>query len=489
MMNCRVDWANVTIGELVEFKYGKSLTKKLRLGGDTPVYGSNGIVGWHSESLTQSPCLIVGRKGAAGEVHFSSSSCWPIDTTYYIDWFGDLEPSYLLHLLIFLRLGQLDTSTAIPGLNRDDAYRQKVSLPPLIEQRAIVAKIESLFSELDQGVEQLQTVRQQLKRYRQSVLKAAFEGKLTTAWRQEQQAAGTLPTAQDLLTQIKTERQNRYQQQVEQWETSDKKGKKPVKLKALKPFSEDIERFPDLPESWLYHSLENITSEMRLGKMLDKTKNKGEFKPYLRNANVRWFGFDLSNLLEMRFEPDEESKYGLKDGDLVICEGGEPGRCSVWRGEAKSMMIQKAIHRVRFLDMYNADFAALFLKFAADINLLDSYFTGTTIKHLTGLGLKRVPFPVSSILEQELIVSEIESRFSVLDELEKAVDLGLKQAESLRQSILKKAFEGRLLNETELATVREDPAYEPAEKLLERIRAEREPVSTAQPGRRRKKNK
>ncbi len=84
--------------------------------------------------------------------------------------------------------------------------------------------------------------------------------------------------------------------------------------------------------------------------MLDKEKNKGEFKPYLRNINVRWGNFDLSDLLQMRFEENEAERYGLRDGDLVICEGGEPGRCAIWRNGAKDMRIQKALHRVRLPD-------------------------------------------------------------------------------------------------------------------------------------------
>ena len=88
-------------------------------------------------------------------------------------------------------------------------------------------------------------------------------------------------------------------------------------------------------------------SRMCLGKMLDKEKNKGDFQPYLANINVRWGRFDLHNLQQMRFETNEQERYGLNDGDLVVCEGGEPGRCAIWKGETPDMKIQKALHRVR----------------------------------------------------------------------------------------------------------------------------------------------
>ncbi|MGK9451374.1 hypothetical protein ACSSZE_08970 [Acidithiobacillus caldus] len=84
-----------------------------------------------------------------------------------------------------------------------------------------------------------------------------------------------------------------------------------------------------------------------LGKMLDAKKNKGVPRPYLGNSNVRWGSFDLSDLALMKFEDEEEERYGVRPGDLIVCEGGEPGRCAIWRGEVPDMRIQKALHRVR----------------------------------------------------------------------------------------------------------------------------------------------
>ena len=88
-------------------------------------------------------------------------------------------------------------------------------------------------------------------------------------------------------------------------------------------------------------------ADFRLGKMLDDKKNRGESLPYLANVNVRWGEFDLENLREMRFEHDEMDRYGLKFGDIVMCEGGEPGRCAIWKESVPGMMIQKALHRIR----------------------------------------------------------------------------------------------------------------------------------------------
>lgn len=184
-------------------------------------------------------------------------------------------------------------------------------------------------------------------------------------------------------------------------------------------------------------------TESRLGKMLDKEKNTGVLQTYLRNINVRWFSFDLSDLLEMRIEPSETEKYSIVKGDLVICEGGEPGRCAIWERE-ETMFYQKALHRVRFINGSNPKFYMYYLWFAAQTGRLNPYFTGMGIKHLTGQSLVKVPVPNANNEQQNLIVQDIESKLSVCDSIEKTVDTALQQAEAMRQSILKKAFEGAL---------------------------------------------
>ena len=184
-------------------------------------------------------------------------------------------------------------------------------------------------------------------------------------------------------------------------------------------------------------------SKSRLGKMLDKEKNTGKPRHYLRNINVRWLSFDLDDLLEMRIEDDEIEKYSVRKGDLVICEGGEPGRCAVWES-SEGLFYQKALHRVRFIDGSNPKFYMYYMWYASQTGQLKSFFTGTGIKHLTGQSLVKVPVPKTNINAQNEIVSEIESRMSVCKSIEQTVNTALQQAEAMRHSILKKAFEGRL---------------------------------------------
>ena len=131
-------WPEVPLGEICEFKYGRSLPGPLRAAGDVPVYGSNGIVGAHNEAITTGPAIVIGRKGSFVEVAFSPSPCWPIDTTYYIDRTATkADLRWLAYRLSALGLTGLNRAAAIPGLNREDAYRQRLLLPSLPEQQRI----------------------------------------------------------------------------------------------------------------------------------------------------------------------------------------------------------------------------------------------------------------------------------------------------------------------------------------------------------------
>jgi type I restriction enzyme S subunit len=213
---------------------------------------------------------------------------------------------------------------------------------------------------------------------------------------------------------------------------------------------------------------------MCLGKMLDKQKNRGTLQPYLRNVNVRWFSFDLSDLKEMRFEEGERGRYELRPGDLVICEGGEPGRAAVWNRQTERAKIQKALHRVRFHpDEYDPYFAMYFLYFGTITHRFAPYYTGTTIKHLTGAALSQIHFPIPSLNEQRRIVAAIEANLTRLDSGVVNLERAKARLRRYRAAVLKAACEGRLVpTEAELARA-EGRDYEPADRLLVRILRER----------------
>ena len=149
---------------------------------------------------------------------------------------------------------------------------------------------------------------------------------------------------------------------------------------------------------WEKVKLGDVTDSC-LGKMLDQHKNKGTLQPYLANVNVRWGGFDLDDLSMMKFEDHEEDRYGLKYGDLVICEGGEPGRCAIWKDEIPNMKIQKALHRVRVHEEIDYRYLFYWFLLAGKRGALDQYFTGATIKHMPGdklrtIEIEKPPLPI-----------------------------------------------------------------------------------------------
>lgn len=339
-----------------------------------PYYGATGQVGYIDDYLTDGEYVLLGEDGAPFLNPFASKA-YIISGKAWVNNHAHILQSKSNNKFLCYYLNYFDYNGYVSGTTRlklTQAQLKRIEIPDISkdEQQRIVSCIEERFSELDKGVETLQTIKEQLAVYRQAVLKEAFEP----------------------ITQ--------------------------------------------------YIPFENCM-DSRLGKMLDKEKNTGTFHKYLRNVNVRWFSFDLSDLFEMRIEDSEIEKYTISYGDLVICEGGEPGRCSVWTKD-KTICYQKALHRVRFTDGSNPYFYMYYLWFAAQIGKLTEYYTGTGIKHLTGQSLIKIPVPTTTRATQDKIVEIIESRLSVCDSIERTVDTALAQAEAMRQSILKKAFEGEL---------------------------------------------
>lgn len=136
-------WKAASLGEICTFKYGKALPQTNRNGGRYSVYGSNGVVGQHDSAITVGQTIIIGRKGSYGEINYSTRPCWPIDTAYFVDETSTQQDiKWLSYRLANLGLNQLNKAAAVPGLNREDAYRRPLLVPPLPEQRRIAAILD-----------------------------------------------------------------------------------------------------------------------------------------------------------------------------------------------------------------------------------------------------------------------------------------------------------------------------------------------------------
>lgn len=187
--------------------------------------------------------------------------------------------------------------------------------------------------------------------------------------------------------------------------------------------------------SWPRRKLGEI-ADLCLGKMLDQNKNKGEYHPYLANINVRWGTFDLENLPRMRFESHEHDRYGLKSGDLVVCEGGEPGRCALWKNEVPNMKFQKALHRVRPYACLDSRYLLYWFLRAGKMNWFNQYCTGATIKHLPGEKLAIVEIDVPPLPLQRRITSIL----SPYDELTERSQRRICVLEAMAQSLFREWF-------------------------------------------------
>ena len=339
-----------------------------------------------------------------------------------------IEPFFILYLMrtyenVLAGKGAGTTFNAITG---SQLKTFEVPLPPLPEQRRIVAKIEELFTKLDAGINELHKAQSQLKRYRQSVLKAAFEGKLTESWRAEHQ---------DEIQPIAT-------------------------------------ITGDLPDGWVWTTLAEISE---LNPRIDKQSIDDDLEvTFLPMKSVEALSGKIDLSETKRFSELKGKSYTpFHDGDILFAKVTpcmENGKIAIAHDLKNGIGFGSTeFHVIRLREQRSKQFFFFYF--------LQQSFRQEAKRAMTGaVGLlrvptdymRRVPIPLPLLPEQQAIVSEVESRLSVADEVEKTVTTELKRAEQLRQSILKKAFSGRL--------VPQDPNDEPASILLERTKAQKEIV-------------
>ncbi|ADJ28672.1 restriction endonuclease subunit S [Nitrosococcus watsonii] len=371
-------------------------------------------------------------------------------------------------------------SNNLRNLKFNDYLRISVPLPPLNEQQRIVAKIEELFSELDKGIESLKTAREQLKVYRQAVLKHAFEGKLTARWREENQ--DKLESPEQLLARIQQEREARYQQQLEEWkaavkawEATGKEGKKPGKPK--KPLAIKINSFTtpkNFPNGWISIQLRELFESAQNG-LAKREGISGKPIPVIRLADVKNQEIDGSNLRSIKLDDIEIQKYELSRNDLLcIRVNGSPnlvGRMILFKHDN---VMAYCDHFIRFRFSQGVVLPS-YIQMLFDTQIVRRYIELNKVSSagqntVSQTTISALAIPYCSLMEQKIIVSRLEEQLTAISAVKAEIERNLQRLESLRQSILKKAFSGQL--------VPQDPKDEPASKLLERIRAEKEKMSS-----------
>jgi type I restriction enzyme S subunit len=396
-----------------------------------------------------------------------------------------LFPKYVLFYMgtavqIFKRIGR---GTTISGVTKKQLRELEFRLPPLSEQKRIVAEIEKQFTRLEAAVTALKRVQANLKRYRAAVLKAACEGRLVPTEAELARREGrSYEPASNLLKCILAERCTRWE--AAQLAKFRRTGKTPQdtkwKHKYQEPLTPEISQLAPLPEGWVWASWKQIGFSQN-GRAFPSSEYRTEGVKLLRPGNLHASGRvvwseDNTRCLQDRWAT-EFPEFIVLGGELVmnltaqslkdeflgrVCITGASDRCLLNQRIARLTPVE--VGSKYLLWMFKS---SVFRRYVNELN------TGSLIQHMFTSQLDDFPLPLPPLAEQTRIVAEIERRMSVIDEIELQLEVNVTRAERLRQSILKRAFEGKLFPQ--------DPRDESASILLERIRGERDASIRAKP--------
>jgi type I restriction enzyme, S subunit len=340
---------------------------------------------------------------------------------------------------------------------------------------------------LDAATEGLKRVAANLKRYRASVLKAAVGGHLVpTEVELAKKEKRTYEPASVLLERILKERRRRWEQA--ELAKMKAKGELPKndawKKKYEEPASPDTTNLPDLPEGWCWATVEQV-GRVQLGRQRAPQHHQGSnMRPYLRVANVYEDRLDLSDVMEMNFSPADCQTYRLEPGDILLNEGQSlelVGRPAMYRGEVPGACFQNTLVRFRAIEPLSGRYALIAFRAYLNNGRFQKIAAWTTnIAHLGAGRFSVLEFPLPPLAEQERIADEVERFLTMADAVASSTSMRRTHIARLRQSILRWAFEGKLVDQ--------DPNDEPASVLLERIRQQRTQGGDTSAGQKRPRN-
>ena len=354
-----------------------------------------------------------------------------------------VEPGFLFYQLksIIWQMshGEHAHGSTMKHINRKPFLSHPFWCPALSQQREIASKLDRSFSGLENSEKQLQHLQSKLKQARASILKAAVEGRLVeTEAELARRKGGYYEDAEELLERVRLESTENHLCQI-----------KPRQGYALTTSGLDATTLPDVPDGWAWCRIDAIGS-VQLGRQRTPKDHSGPHMcPYMRVANVFEARIDLADVKEMNFTPNEQEIYELKYGDILLNEGQSPhlvGRPAMWRCEVSGACFQNTL--VRFSSSAAVLPAYALLVFRAQLHArryMKIAKITTNIAHLGAQRFAAVEFPLAPLVEQQRIVEESERRFSILDQVEITVAASLARCGMLRQAILKRAFEGRLV--------------------------------------------
>jgi type I restriction enzyme S subunit len=355
--------------------------------------------------------------------------------------FSEIAPKFLrLIMKSPYFVDYANRSTHGMNLPRMGTEKARLALLPIVglgTQHRIVTKVDELMSlcdALEQQQESSITAHKTLVETLLAALtNAADKGEFDQAWTRIAEHFDTLFTTEHSIDQLKQtilqlavmgklvpqnpndEPASELLKKIAAEKAQLIKDKKIKPQKPLPPIGEDEKPFV-LPVGWEWVRFQQV-AHSRLGKMLDRAKNKGIERPYLRNTNVQWHKFALDDVKVMNIEDSEVEELRINRGDLLICEGGEPGRGAIWDDEISEVYFQKALHRARCYRGVLAEYILLCLTVDATSGALGKYFTGATIKHFSGDKLKRYTLPLPPAKYQSLLMEKVTRLLIVCDEI------------------------------------------------------------------------
>ncbi len=400
---------------------------------------------------------------------FRARPCLPLVEPKFVSFHGNFFGQKW-----FTRTGKQTTNLA--SINKGVLSRFPVPLAPLNEQRRIVSRMEELFSDLDAGVAALERASAKLRRYRAAVLKAAVEGRLTAEWRARR--SGTEP-ASKLLDRILSERRRQWEADQEaKFAAVDKAPPKNWREKYVEALPPDTSNLPELPDSWCWARLDQLIVYLRNGYFQKPTDDPGGVR-VLRINSVRPMRVDLAEVRYLKDVPNDVSGYYVEDGDLLFTRynGSRDllGVVGMVRGCSEA-----TLHPDKLIRVKAAPFTPLndYLELACNVGPSRRHMEGRarTTAGQTGISggdIRDMPIPLPPKDEQHQLLALVAERLSHIAAAESQIEADLRRSVRLRQSILKRAFEGKL--------VPQDPQDEPASALLERIKAERQVGSVSRP--------
>ena len=380
------NWTWTTLGEIFTLQAGKNITAKdISAKQDTdhcyPCYGGNGLRGYVGNCNKEGHFPLIGRQGAlCGNVNEANGKFYATEHAVVVDTYCKTNIPWVINTLLYLNLNQYATSTAQPGLSVSTINEVMIPVPPLKEQQRISQSIENWFALIDQiehGKADLQIT---IKQAKSKILDIAIHGKLVPQDPNDEPASEL--------------------------------------LKRINPKAEITCDNGHYPVGWIDVILGDIFYH-NTGKALNSSNKEGVLRNYLTTSNVYWNQFDLSLVKQMPFRDNELEKCTVQKGDLLVCEGGDVGRSAIWNFDY-NICIQNHIHRLRPKGDLNVSFYYYVLRFLKEHNRIGG--KGIGLLGLSSNELHKIGMPLPPRKEQDRIVLKIEELFSVLDNIQNALE-------------------------------------------------------------------